>query len=238
MKKATLLWAVLLFILNNSDAQIRFNPENPYVESSYFGVSTGGAAIFGHLQKQRISSATNISWGNNFSPNFTMCIEAGAGTLSSYTPKNSWTDGLISENNFTTLNLSGRYNFNNIFKTKKSRHKVTLQRLYWGFGMGIIENNLVNLSSRYKADQSSNIKNLKLSSTSGVISENIGYEMKLPHNKICRNTVLNLNFQANYALSADLDGMPSAVSSRQTNDIYVIGTIGLHFYMSRSERIW
>ncbi len=225
---------LLLFSSTLAHAQFRDDAADAYNQKHMVGINAGGTVIDGELKNHPVRDVFSVTYGYNFSEKLRIGVECAAGELYSASPANEWTSGLQSHNNFTTANVNARYSFNNIFNRHGLKNKEIKNRLYWGLGLGYLNNNLSTLTTRFRPDQAPN-EHTKSTSSTAVLLENIGMDFKLPKTGLLSKTIFNINFQANYAFSDYVDGYSFKSGGLVSNDVYFTFTAGLHFYFGSRE---
>ncbi len=217
----------------------RIDTTDLYTKKFFLGFNAGFSnMIIGDLEKNTPSSLYRLQFGYNLDSKYCIFLDGAKGTLESYTPKNSWTTGLHSVNNFFTSSINGKVSFNDIFKSKQNKTKQTICRIYVTAGIGLIDNYLPNIEIRLKPHKSDLINNFKKSSIAAVLPLNTGLDIRLPKYKYLQNTVFNINFQGTYSFSDYIDGYALNFSKKTNlNDVYGFVTAGIHIYFN-SQSLW
>jgi len=229
-----ILLSVCLTAWVSSFAQVRLDPYYPYSKYT-FGFGMGFSEIYGNLNHSNSEPVFRL----NFDKNFNQWISAGAelqrGALSDYETKNHWTSGLSVYNKITAFDLNLKMSIGELFQHPHNFGQKTLFGLYLGFGLGVMDNNVSNITTKFKSKDRTyitdvNKSSIKTRSTNLYMPFNLGFNLHLT-----KRCMFNVNYQFDYAFSDYLDGYNFAkpTANNNYNDMFSILSFGLNFYLGQ-----
>lgn len=187
-------------------------------------LNAGFTKIYGDLQHTDYEPAFRFSFDRYLNRRVAMGIVFRRGTFSEYEDKNSWTDGLRVNNQFTTVAL----------QTRISPFKVNgnnlVSGIYIGTGIGILFSDISNISTKFHDKDNFLITQvfpsaINTNSAAFYIPFNFGVNIPLS-----RKVFLNYNYEFSYSFSDDLDGynFKGGVANKY-NDMFSIMSLGIGF---------
>lgn len=232
MKVRIILLSVCVALCASASAQVRLDPYYPYSKYT-FGLGMGFSEIYGNLDHSNSEPMFRLNLDRNVNPWVSFGAEVQHGALSDYENKNHWTNGLSVYNQITTFDLNGKMSLGELFKGPNSFGTKTLFGLYVGFGIGVMNNDVSNISLKFKSKDKLYITDVDQSSVKRRTAAlympfNLGFNLHLT-----RRCMFNINYQFCYAFSDYLDGydFPQPTAHNYYNDMFSVFSFGLSFYM-------
>jgi hypothetical protein len=233
MKMKIILLSVCAGLCLSASAQVRLDPYYPYSNWT-LGAGMGFSEIYGNLSHSNSEPIFRINLDRNVNPWVSFGAEVQRGALSDYETANHWTTGLSVYNQITTLDIHGKMSLGEIFNGPKSFGTKTLFGLYVGFGVGVMNNDVSNVTLKFTSRDKLNIKDVEGSSTikprtaALYMPFNLGFDLHLT-----RRCMFNINYQFCYAFSDYLDGydFPQPTAHNYYNDMFSVLSFGLGFYI-------
>jgi hypothetical protein len=214
----------------NSNAQVRLDPFYAYSKYS-IGIGSGYTHMYGDLNmsEQELVYKLNVTRHVNEWVNLT--FEGSRGGLSSFETKNRWTNGMSSYNKFLSVAVTGNVALGQFCGVPSSFIMKQLFGLYIGAGIGFMNNDITDISTKFKSSDKQEITELfpgsiMTSSNNYYLPMNLGIDLHFT-----RSLFINVNYQMCYAFTDWVDGYNfKKPSNNNANDLYSTIIVGLHFY--------
>ena len=230
--KIILLSVCAALCIQQAGAQVRLDPYYPYSKWT-FGLGMGFSEIYGNLSKSNSEPVFRLNLDRNVNPWISFGAEVQRGALSDYETKNHWTTGLSVYNQITTFDIHGKMSLGELFKGPNSFAMKTLFGLYVGFGVGVMNNDVSNVTLKFTSKDKITINDVDNSTirprTAALYMPfNLGFDLHLT-----RRCMFNINYQFSYAFSDYLDGydFPQPTAHNEYNDMFSVLSFGLSFYI-------
>ncbi len=234
MKFRYFLPVLLLAVSFESDAQIRLDPFFPYGKWTV-GAGAGFSEIYGNLSNTNSEPVLRVSVDRNVNMWVSYGLEVQRGALSDYAVKNTWTNGLSVYNQITTVALNGKVSLGEFFKYPRNFFQKELFGLYAGIGIGYMNNNVSNITLKFKHQDRYTINdydksNINPKTSNFYMPYNLGFNLHLT-----RRIMFNINYQFCYAFSDYLDGynFKAPVATNKYNDMFSILSFGANVYLGK-----
>jgi len=235
MKVRIILLSVLAALtISSATAQVRLDPYYPYSKYT-LGLGMGFSEIYGNLDHSNSEPMFRLNFDRNANAWVSFGAELQHGALSDYKNKTHWTNGLSVYNQITTFDLNGKMALGELFKGPNSFGMKTLFGLYVGLGVGVMSNNVSNITLKFKSKDKLYITDqdqqaIKRHTTNLYMPFNLGFNLHLT-----KRCMFNINYQFCYAFSDYLDGynFPRPQADNYYNDMYSVLSFGLSFYLGR-----
>jgi len=232
--KIVILLSLCLAAFRPADAQIRLDPFYPYSKWS-IGAGAGFTEIYGNLSHSNSEPIFRLNVERNSNMWVALGFEVQRGALSDYEVKNTWTNGLSVYNKISTYDLYGRVSLGEFFRYPRSFFAKTLFGLYFGAGIGYMDNNVSNITlkfkhiDKYKINDYSNT-NIKTSTSNFYVPFNVGFNLHMT-----RRVMFNVNYQFAYAFSDYLDGynFQAPTATNKYNDMFSVFSFGINYYIGK-----
>jgi hypothetical protein len=232
MKKRIILLSLCAVFCMSVTAQIRLDPYYPYSKYT-FGLGMGFSEIYGNLNHSNSEPVFRLHVDRNVNPWVSFGAEVMRGALSDYEDRNHWTTGLSVYNQITTFDIHGKMSLGELFKGPGSFGMKTLFGLYVGFGVGVMNNDISNITMKFEPQDKLYINDIyssaiKTRTTALYMPFNLGFDLHLT-----RRCMFNINYQFSYAFSDYLDGydFPQPEAHNYYNDMFSVLSFGLSFYI-------
>jgi len=214
----------------SAQGQVRFEPSGTF-DNYNIGVGAGFTTMYGDLQQSGHLPVYMINVSRPLIPIITLALEIQHGAFTSSTPANAWTSGLSETNHFTTVGLNGNLSLSSIIPYPQNAFTKALSSFYVGTGIGVIDNNLTNITDKFRPTDPQTISfDIEKSSITEVVPFNLGFNINLKK-FLVEGTRLNVNYELAYAFNDYVDGYSFISNSpkKEYNDIYSILSVGLSF---------
>jgi len=231
--KIAIIFIVFMTISLISYGQVRFEPFESYTVYS-IGAGAGYATIYGPLEKSYQQPAFLLHVARHYSSSLVFDLELQSGSLKSTEPANKWTTGLSETSNFTALNVTGRIALKQLIKNPHNTFFMILSNLYAGTGLGIVNNNIVNITNKFKTTDTKTINSdIILNGVSAMLPVNLGINFSLRKLPGLKRAQLNINYQQNYTSNDNVSGysFPKATTEHKHNTVYSVLSAGISIYL-------
>lgn len=230
--KIITLFSICIAAFFSSNAQIRLDPFYPYSNWTV-GVGAGYSQIYGNLDHTNSEPVIRLDVQRNANPWVCLDFELQRGALSDYESKNHWTNGLSVYNTFTGFDVNGRISLGEFFNAPSSFLAKTIFGLYVGIGIGYMQNNVSDITLKFKSSDKLtitdyNTSNIETNSSNFYLPFIAGFNLHLT-----RRCMFNINYEFSYAFSDYLDGynFQKPTANNNYNDMFSVLSFGLHFYV-------
>ncbi len=234
MKRKYIIIILLLTTFVKSHAQIRLDPFFPYSKWTV-GAGAGFSEIYGNLSNSNSEPVVRVSIDRNVNMWVSLGLEVQRGALSDYEVKNTWTNGLSVYNQITTAALNGKVSLGEFFKYPRNFFQKTIFGLYGGIGIGFMDNNVSDITLKFKHQDKYTINNYDNSNinpktTNFYMPYNLGFNLH-----ITRRIMFNINYQFCYAFSDYLDGydFKAPTATNKYNDMFSVLSFGVNVYLGK-----
>jgi len=235
--KITFLIAACISVAVASSAQVRYESSDPFNTYS-FGVGVGYSTIYGALKQSDPEPVLLLHLAKHFGSFFTVDAELQHGTIKSTEPANHWTTGLSETNQYNALNVNGRVTMGKFMGAPTNTFSRLLSNLYVGAGFGIVNNDITNITDKFKTTDTKTINSdIVTSGMTVVVPVNIGLNIYTKKLFGFGGSQFNINYQQNYAFNDDINGysFPSTTTNHKYNAIYSVLSVGLSFYLGHID---
>jgi len=215
--------------------QLTFDPANPF-NSFSLGAGIGFTTIYGDLEKSNHKPVVMVDLERHLTTDIIVGVELQHGSISSRTSANSWTTGLSETNQFTAININSRVCLSQFIYNPKNAVTRALSKFYIGTGLGVIDNDLTNITRKFKDSDLKTIDpDIKTSSVALVLPVNMGINIDLKKILDFRGAQLNINYSLTYSFNDYVDGYSFSKSTtrNQYNDVYSMLSVGFSFYLGQ-----
>ncbi len=230
-----LLLLCLAFTGLQVQAQERLDPYYPYSKFTV-GINAGMSQVYGDLGKWHPQLVYKFNVARNVNEWVNLNVDAMHGALNPYSGSKGWTTGVESYNEFTSVALTGNISIGEIFNWPNNWIEKNIYGLYFGAGVGVLNNNITSITNKFKPTDKFPISYYYPGATGGnsntaFIPVNVGINLHLT-----RVVMFNACYQICYTFSDYVDGYNfKNVKSNEFNDIFATATIGLHFYIGTTS---
>lgn len=202
-----------------------------------FSIGAGGGVTqsFADLKKHAFGTAGYGTLDYLFTPFISLGLEAQMGEINGGDQQTE-PSGRQFINGYKSITANGKIALGQLVDYERSNFLNSIKGLYFGAGLGIIQNKMKGII-RYKADPKSSTGLYKFPGTDESkdisIPLNLGINFYFPNHYGYYRYGINVNYQANITLGEGLDGYDDStwLLKNGSPDIYTYFTIGFRYYL-------
>src|ERR1700744_3123634 len=145
--KILIFFTICTTICISARGQVRFEPSGTF-DNYNIGIGAGFTTMYGDLQQSGHQPVYMLNVSRPLIPVINIALEIQHGTFTSSTPANRWTSGLSETNQFNTVGLNANLSLSSIIPYPQNAITKGLSNCYIGTGIGIISNDLTNITDK------------------------------------------------------------------------------------------